>query len=169
MSGKYTPRVKDCSIFKEIALNTVKPLEVLREAISNADDANANQINISIDRDEKGDPIISIEDNGDGMGIEEIHKFFNLGYSHKELSKIGEKGLGTKTYYKSNKIYLETSNQDGILYIAKMDNPWLKLENDELPSYSIEEVKREYKKGTKVIIYGYKIDNPETFFNLDTI
>lgn len=169
MTGKYTPKVKDSSIFKEIALNTVKPLEVLREAISNADDANANQINISIDRDEKGDPIIAIEDNGDGMGIEEIHKFFNLGYSHKELSKIGEKGLGTKTYYKSNKIYLETSNQDGILYIAKMDNPWLKLENDELPSYSIDEVKREYKKGTKVIIYGYKIDNPETFFNLDTI
>ena len=80
MTGKYTPEVKDCSVFKEIALNTVKPLEILREAISNADDANANQINISIDRDEKGELIIIIEDNGDGMRLEEIHKFFNLIY-----------------------------------------------------------------------------------------
>lgn len=44
MSGKYIPVVKDCSIFKEVALNTVKPLEILREAISNSDDANASQI-----------------------------------------------------------------------------------------------------------------------------
>ncbi len=169
MTGKYTPEVKDCSVFKEIALNTVKPLEILREAISNADDANANQINISIDRDEKGEPIIIIEDNGDGMEIEEIHKFFNLGYSHKELCKIGEKGLGTKTYYKSNKIYLETCSKDGTLYVANMDKPWMKLENNELPSYEIKEVKGEAKKGTKIIIYGYKIDNPEKIFNLDTI
>ena len=104
MTGKYTPEVKDCSVFKEIALNTVNPLEILREAISNADDANANQINISIDRDEKGQFIIMIEDNGDGMGVEEIHKFFNLGFSHKKSCKIGEKGFGTKTFYKSDKI-----------------------------------------------------------------
>lgn len=104
----------------------------MREAISNVDDA--NQINISIDRDKKGDPII-IEDNGDGMVIEEIHKFFNLGYSHKELCKISEKGLGTKTFYKSNKIYLETCSKEGILYIANMDKPWMKLQNNELPYY----------------------------------
>ena len=169
MTGKYTPKVKDSSIFKEIALNTVKPLEVLREAISNADDANANQINISIDRDEKGEPIISIEDNGSGMEIEEIHKFFSLGYSHKDVCKIGEKGLGTKTYYKSNKIHLETCSKEGILYVASIDNPWDSLENDELPSYQIEEIKGDYKKGSTIIICGYKIDNPEKFFNLEKI
>ncbi|MFI3211143.1 MAG: hypothetical protein R3Y64_08890 [Peptostreptococcaceae bacterium] len=32
------PEVKDCSIFKENALNTVNQLEVLREAINNSRD-----------------------------------------------------------------------------------------------------------------------------------
>lgn len=169
MSGKFTPEVKDCSVFKEIALNTVKPLEILREAISNADDANANQINISIDRDEKGKLVIIIEDNGDGMGVEEIHKFFNLGFSHKDLCKIGEKGLGTKTFYKSDKIYVETCNQEDILYVARMEDPWIKLENNMVPKYEIEEIKSKSKKGTRIKIYGYKVDNPEKFFNLDTI
>ena len=169
MTGKYTPEVKDCSVFKEIALNTVNPLEIIREAISNADDANANHISISIDRDKKGQLLITIEDNGDGMGIEDIHRFFNLGFSHKELCKIGEKGLGTKTFYKSDRIYLDTCNKDGRLYTVCMDNPWTKLENNEIPSYEIKEVKEDVKKGTKIIIYGYKIDNPEKFFNIETL
>ena len=42
MSEIFLPKVKDCSVFREIALNTVNQLELLREAISNADDANAN-------------------------------------------------------------------------------------------------------------------------------
>ena len=42
MNGIFLPEVKDCSVFKEIALNTVNQLEILREAISNSDDANAD-------------------------------------------------------------------------------------------------------------------------------
>ena len=50
MTGKYTPQVSDFSIFKEIASNVSSPLEVIRESISNCDDANANKIIITIDR-----------------------------------------------------------------------------------------------------------------------
>lgn len=91
MNEIFSPRVKNCSIFKEIALNIVNPLEILREAISNSDDANAYLIYITIYRDSDGEFIISIEDNGDGMDLEEIHKFFNLGFSIKDTNKIGKR------------------------------------------------------------------------------
>ncbi|MEG2867896.1 MAG: ATP-binding protein [Terrisporobacter sp.] len=169
MCGKFYPEVKNCSVFKETALNTVKPLEILREAISNSDDANAHQIYISTDRDPQGQLIITIEDNGDGMCIDEIHKFFNLGFSYKTLNKIGEKGLGTKIFYRSNSIYIETCTRDGSAYSAYMDSPWDKLENNEIPEYEIKKCDELIKRGTKIIVSGYKVDNPENFFNVHTI
>ncbi|MGL4914330.1 MAG: ATP-binding protein [Romboutsia sp.] len=169
MSGIFSPQIKDCSVFKEIALNTVNQLEILREAISNCDDANANKIYITIERDLNGEFIISIEDNGDGMDEEDIHKFFNLGFSKKEFSKIGEKGLGTKIFYKSNYIYIETINKDGIFYSSKMITPWDTLEQGKIPKYEINNYSRAAKSGTKIIIGGYKIDNPEQFFNIESI
>ena len=84
MSEIFLPKVKDCSVFREIALNTVKQLELLREAISNADDANANTIHITLERDIDGEFLISIQDNGDGMDTEDIHRVFNVGFSGKE-------------------------------------------------------------------------------------
>lgn len=169
MSGKYTPSVSDFSIFREIASNTSNPLEIIREAISNSDDANANKINVCIDRNVNGELIISIEDDGEGMDIEGIHKFFNLGFSDKSTDKIGEKGVGTKIFYKSEGIHLETQNKDGILYIVDMLNPWEQLQNNQVPEYLIEESKGNGKRGTKVIIKSYKVDNPEKFFNLESI
>ena len=169
MSGIFLPEVKDCSVFKEIALNTVNQLEILREAISNSDDANADKICITIERDSVGDFMITIQDNGEGMTIDEIHKFFNLGFSHKQFNKIGEKGLGTKIFYKSNEIYIETNNKDGNSYSANMKNPWELLEQGCVPSYEIKEQKELINKGTKIIIKGYKVDNPEQFFNIESI
>ena len=169
MSGIFLPEVKDCSVFKEIALNTVNQLEILREAISNSDDANADKIYITIERDLDGKFMITIQDNGEGMNIDEIHKFFNLGFSHKQFNKIGEKGLGTKIFYKSNNIYIETNNKDGNSFSASMKNPWETLENGNVPKYEIKEHTEAFNKGTKIIIKGYKVDNPEQFFNIETI
>lgn len=169
MNEIFSPEVKDCSVFKEIALNIVNPLEILREAISNSDDANASLIYITIERDCDGEFVICIEDNGCGMNLEEIHKFFNLGFSKKENGKIGEKGLGSKIFYKSNKIYLETHSKEGNSYIASMIDPWKTLENGNIPKYKIINSKKILPRGTKIIINGYKIDNPELFFNLESI
>lgn len=163
------PEVKDCSIFKQTALNTVSPLEILREAISNCDDANANKILIKIDRDTEGQLIIIIEDDGDGMNIDDLHKFFNLGFSHKSIDKIEEKGLGTKIFYKSNQIYIETYDGKGIGYIAKMNNSWQKLSDNEMPNYEIRKCKNTMKRGSRITIIGYKGDNPERFFNIEAI
>lgn len=169
MSEKFLPQVKDSAVFKEIALNTVNQLEILREAISNSDDANADRIYITIERDLDGEFMISIQDNGYGMTIDEIHKFFNLGFSHKETNKIGEKGLGTKIFYKSNCIYIETNNYLGKSYSAKMENSWEILQQGNIPEYEIKEHTKSFDKGTKIVIKGYKVDNPEQFFNIESI
>ncbi|WP_226891958.1 ATP-binding protein [Paraclostridium bifermentans] len=169
MERKFLPKIKDCSVFKEVALNTVNQLEVLREAISNADDANADEIYITVERDSKGEFILTIEDNGDGMGIDDIHQFFNLGFSHKNCNKIGEKGLGTKIFYKSSSIYIETTNKDGLRYTASIKNPWDVLERGKIPEYKIKDGSSNIIKGTKIVISGYKVDNPEVFFNIHTI
>lgn len=168
MSGIFLPEVKDCSVFKEIASNTVNQLEILREAISNSDDANADKIYVTIARDLDGEFMITIQDNGECMSIDEIHKFFNLGFSHKEFNKIGEKGLGTKIFYKSNNIYIETNNNSAS-YSANMNNPWDALEEGNVPEYEIKEHVESFDKGTKIVIKGYKVDNPEQFFNIESI
>ena len=103
------------------------------------------------------------------MDIEGVHKFFNLGFSDKSIDKIGEKGIGTKIFYKSDSINLETQNKDGVLLIANMMKPWEKLQNNQVPEYEIEESKGNEKRGTKIIITSYKVDNPERFFNLESI
>ena len=169
MSGIFLPEVKDCSVFKEIALNTVNQLEILREAISNSDDANADKINITIERDLDGEFMITIQDNGEGMTIDDIHKFFNLGFSHKKYNKIGEKGLGTKIFYKSNSIYIETNNNMGQSYSAIMKNAWEILEQGNVPQYQINQHTESFNRGTKIEIKGYKVDNPEKFFNIESI
>lgn len=169
MSGKYIPAVSDFSIFREVASNISNPLEIIREAISNSDDANANKINICIDRNSNGQLTISIEDNGDGMDIDGIHRFFNLGFSDKSINKIGEKGVGTKIFYKSEAIYIETHDKEGNLYIADMLEPWEKLQKNIIPEYIIQKLESDGKRGTKVVITSYKADSPENFFNLESV
>lgn len=169
MTGKYIPAVSDFSIFREVASNISNPLEIIREAISNSDDANANKINICVDRNLNGQLTISIEDNGDGMNVDGIHRFFNLGFSDKSTNKIGEKGVGTKIFYKSEAIHIETHDKQGKLYIADMSNPWDKLQKNIVPEYVIQELESDGKRGTKVVITSYKADSPENFFNLESI
>lgn len=169
MKQSFQPKVKDCSVFKEIALNTVNQLEILREAISNSDDANSDKIYITIERDLDGELMIIIQDNGEGMSIHDIHKFFNLGFSHKQINKIGEKGLGTKIFYKSNSIYIETNDNYGNSYSATMKNPWEILKKGDIPKYEIKKHTESFNKGTKIEIKGYKVDNPEKFFNIESI
>ncbi|PRR70603.1 ATP-binding protein [Clostridium thermopalmarium] len=101
---KYKPQVKDISLFKEIAQNIINPLEVIREALSNSHDAGAKNISIIVYRNTSGNFVIEIQDDGKGMKIEDIHRFFNLGDSNKASVGIGEKGLGTKTYFKSKRV-----------------------------------------------------------------
>lgn len=121
---KFKPQVKDISMFKEIAQNIVNPLEILREAISNSHDAEAKNISILVYRNTAGSFVTEIQDDGKGMNIEEIHRFFNLGDSNKGGIGIGEKGLGTKTYFKSKRVTLCTQTKCNEAYKVVMGQPW---------------------------------------------
>jgi hypothetical protein len=166
----YKPRVKDISLFKEIAQNIVNPLEIIREGISNSHDAEARTMSVIIYRNKEGKFILEMQDDGKGMNISGIHRFFNLGDSHKDRQGIGEKGLGTKTYLKSERITLITQTGEGESYRATMERPWEALSSNVLPGYTIDTADvLPGKTGTSVLIEGYIIDNPERYFNFDTI
>jgi hypothetical protein len=166
----YTPQIKETSIFKEIAQNIVNPLEIVREGVSNACDADAKNISIITYRNEVGNFLVEMIDDGEGMNLEDIHRFFNLGDSNKNFIGIGKKGLGTKTYYKSNNITIITKSKDGKAYKSIMNKPWKKLNDGCIPQYSVEEIKQgNIALGTTIIIEDYIVDNPEKYFNFDTI
>lgn len=164
------PSVKDTSLYKEIAKNLVNPLEVSREAISNAIDVEARNITVEIYRNIEGMFCISFTDDGYGMERKEIESFYNLGDSRKDQRSIGEKGLGTKIFFKSKKITVATQKNNLQKFITVMNNPWEILNNDNIPTYTIENVEPIVgKNGTKVIIEGYQVDNPERYFNFETL
>ncbi|TCO79421.1 ATP-binding protein [Marinisporobacter balticus] len=166
----YKPQVKDISLFREIAKNIVNPLEVLREAISNCHDAEAKTISIIIYRNKEGKFVLEIQDDGKGMNFDNIHKFFNLGDSMKTKLGIGEKGLGTKTFFKSEGITLYTQTRNNEAYKAIMNEPWDNLCKGILPKYTVEKIDAvSGKGGTIILIEGYVIDNPEKYFNFNTI
>lgn len=164
----YVPKVKEVTMFKEIALNIKNPCEMIREALSNSYDSDAKNIWITSKRNIDGDLELLIRDDGKGMDLDEIHSFFNLGDSKKMMQNIGEKGLGTKTYFKSKKIIINTRKFNNNGYNIIMEDPWKKLLNDEIPTYSVTE-KNNLQQGTEIIIVGYSVDNGEKYFNFNTL
>lgn len=151
---KKHPKVNEVNEFLEIASDFEDPLEVIRESLSNSYDANASNVEIEIRSREMGSDII-IDDDGDGMAHRDLESFFDLGNSRKSNS-IGYKGHGTKIFYKSDEIVVNTVNGD-INLRAEMAEPWKKLNNRELPEYEINETSvREGSKGTRVRIHNFR-------------
>jgi len=162
-------RVNQVSLYREIAKNLVNPLEVIREAISNSHDANAREVTIDISRNSDNDILVEMADDGSGMDEGGFERFFNLGDSQKLQNLIGQKGLGTKTYFRSKKITVESqSNQKRLK--AVMVHPWLTLNSNQLPEYDLDEIQYEPgKNGTIIRVEGYDIDNPERYYNFETL
>ena len=115
------PRVNEAREFLEIAKDFKDPKEIIREALSNSWDAGATKATLKfhlvrIPGTRRKNLIVEIIDDGDGMssmkreGIDtsEIEDFFNLGDSNKPYGSIGTKGHGTKIYYKSSGIAVDT-------------------------------------------------------------
>ncbi|ABO48847.1 hypothetical protein Dred_0298 [Desulforamulus reducens MI-1] len=161
--------VNEVSLYREIAKNLVNPLEVIREAISNSHDAQANEIRIKIYRNSDNALCIQISDDGKGMSEEDFERFFNLGDSLKKDNNIGQKGLGTKTYFRSKKLLVESQVSDK-RYRAILQEPWEKLSSNVLPEYDFEQIAiKPGENGTFITIEDYKIDKPENYFNFDTL
>lgn len=175
------PRVNEAREFLEIAKDFKDPKEIIREALSNSWDAAASEVSITFDLvrvpgTRRKQIVVEITDDGDGMsslprdGIEssEIEGFFNLGDSYKPHGSIGSKGHGTKIYYKSHGIEVETYKQ-GKRIIARTEvNPWLTLNDGKVPSYGFDEVDDLSGKGTKIRVDGFQAKQAD-FKSLDNL
>jgi len=73
-------------------------IELIRELVNNAYDADATEVHITISEDE-----ITVQDNGTGMNYEDLKQYFNIGSPYKKLhrkspkfgrDRIGEFGIG---------------------------------------------------------------------------
>jgi len=166
-SFKIEPTVNATQEFIEIANDFSNPLELVREAISNAYDAKATKIEISFDVIRKyGESIlkITLHDNGDGMTKEGLQFFFDLGNSlrRNDSNAIGEKGHGTKVYFNSQKICVTTISNN-TKFFATMDDPFTKLFDNIIPTVTVQAEFSTDQPGTTIEIYGYNNNRRDRF------
>jgi hypothetical protein len=163
-----TPTVDQAQEFIEIANDFANPLDLVREAISNAFDAHATDIRLAFETKLiSGETtfVIHLTDNGDGMGRNELQSFFDLGNSTRRSDKatIGEKGHGTKVYFNAKKLIVDTQ-RDGVRFVASLDAPFSKLHDRTIPTVTVREEPSETPAtGTSITIYGYNNNRRERF------
>lgn len=170
----YTPEVKPAAEFLEICNDFTEPREIAREAVSNAFDAGATVIKITvhIDRTHGIDELVTtFVDDGHGMDQMAFKAFFSLGAStrrvmdargFKSSGAIGEKGHGTKIYFNSRRIEVKTI-KDGEMVCGTMEDPHQKLQRGEMPlvEYSVQPTTA--PNGTHVEVRGYNNNSQAGF------
>jgi len=178
---KGTPVVKSDQTFLEIVRNFTDPKEVIREAISNALDWSASIIKIQVFEDATRadrELVIKLWDNGLGLNRERFEAFWNLSdstglqtdkFGRKLAGRVGEKGHGTKTYWKCRHIEVESvcREEDGNNWhvIGEMKEPINTLVNEKrLPDYIYDDqITRGEDSFTKITIRGYHTRSNEDF------
>jgi len=154
------PTVNEAREFLEIAKDFKESNEIIREALSNSWDADADMVKINfslvqIPGTKKKKIIVDIQDNGKGMDENEIKDFFNLGDSHKKQGSIGTKGHGTKIYYKSSGITVDTWKNNKKIHAESEVPPWETLKNGVVPTYRYD-IFEEKNRGTNVKVDGFE-------------
>ncbi len=169
------PEVVAAREFMEIARDFTDPKEAIREAVSNSLDWGATEIKISVHEDKTrpdNELIVEIRDNGEGLNQDRLKAFFDLGnstalkrdeYGEKLGTKIGEKGHGTKVFFNSRHVEVESRSDECYTY-AEMNEPLAALLKDQVPSYdyAVEE-ESDGETYTKITIYGYDNNNKKDF------
>jgi hypothetical protein len=175
-----TPVVKADKSFLEIVENFTDPREVLREAISNALDWSASVIKVTVYEDANRadrELVIKIWDNGLGLTRERFVAFWNLAdcpglqrdkFGRKIGQMVGEKGHGTKTFWKCRRLEVESiaKEEDGSDWhiLGEMMEPINTLKQGKVPNYEYAEGSGEGKETfTEVTIRGYHTHSKEDF------
>ncbi|MDP3063836.1 MAG: ATP-binding protein [Chloroflexota bacterium] len=174
-----TPQVKEARSFLEIVGNFSDPREVVREAISNALDWGATAISVKVSEDalRSHELVIEIKDNGVGLDRGRFEAFWNLAdspglvrdeFGKKVGGRTGEKGHGTKTYWKCREIEVESLAADqgsaGWHVLAVMKEPVNTLKQGKIPNYEYADAAVEAAPPfTRVTIKGYQAQSKESF------
>lgn len=174
------PRVNEAREFLEIAKDFKDPKEIIREALSNSWDAHAQNVSLKFDLvrmpgTSRKKIVVEISDDGEGMGYgerpqigtSELQDFFNLGDSHKLHGSIGTKGHGTKIYYKSDNIVLDTWKNGKHVHAETEVPPWETLNLGRVPTYRYDETQAG-GKGTNILVDGFKAKQKD-FTSLDDL
>ena len=169
MSQRIRPRVNEAREFLEIAKDFKDPKEIIREALSNSWDAGATEVTLSFDLipipgTRRKKIRVTIQDNGEGMSTEdrpqigstEIEGFFNLGDSVKTEGSIGSKGHGTKIYYKSHGVTVDTWKGGKHVHIQSDTDPWAALQQGIVPTFSYDESSDATGRGTLIVVDGFE-------------
>lgn len=162
------PKVDSAQEFIEIALDFSNPLDLVREAISNAFDAEADNIVLEFSViQEYGEKVlkIEIEDNGTGMDEKGLASFFDLGNSLRrgDENSIGEKRHGTKVFFNSRKIEVITV-KDEKKYHAVMNEPSRELFERRIPKVKVTiDDDETVPSGTSICIWGYNNNRRDKF------
>ena len=175
------PRVNEAREFLEIAKDFKDPKEIIREALSNSWDAKASFFQMKFDLaripgTQAKKIMVEITDNGEGMsdarreqvGSSEIEGFFNLGDSGKPQGSIGSKGHGTKIYYKSQGISVDTWKNGNHIQAQSEVPPWETLQNGNVPTYKYTQDDDTPGVGTRILIDGFLAKQKE-FKTLDVL
>ena len=166
-----TPKVDASQEFIEIAMDFANPLDLVREAISNAFDADATKIRLMFDViNNYGERELEIEiaDNGHGMDAWGLESFFDLGNSLRrgDSDTIGEKGHGTKIFFNSTSIEVVTI-KSGVKYRALMKKPKKFLYSHKIPPVEVEsEQAPDAPNGTVIKIFGYNSNRRDKFTHM---
>lgn len=176
-SGEWTailPEVDSESEFLEIVHDFGNPLELIREAISNAFDAHATWIKIYFNVEEiEGSKrlVVTLLDNGEGMTYVVLSRdFWGLGYSQfrNRTDAIGEKGHGTKIYLRSESVTVRTESAEGA-YLSECIRPLSDLAAKRLHKPRIKPIEKFLgHTGTEIKIVGYN-DNERSQFIRDIV
>ncbi len=175
------PKVNEAKEFLEIAKDFKDPKEIIREALSNSWDAGASKAILKfslvpIPGTRRKKIVVEISDDGCGMnsderpnvGSSEIAGFFNLGDSGKTEGSIGSKGHGSKIYYKSMGITVETWSRGKKIHAKTEVPPWDTLQKGIVPTYGYKETEDIDGKGTKIYIDGFQAKQSQ-FTSLDSL
>ncbi len=177
MPTNQKPGVNEAKEFLEIAKNFRDSKEIIREALSNSWDAGASKVALKFDLIQipgthRRKIVVSITDDGEGMSstkrgeanTSELEDFFSLGYSNKPYGSIGTKGHGTKIYYKSSGMFVDTWKNGKHIRAETEVPPWKTLRNGIVPTYRYDEDVAD-GKGTTIVVDGFEGKQYEFEFN----
>ncbi len=152
--------IDDARLFLQVIRERRDALEVLREALSNSHDAGATRVTIVVKGASAKLVDVEIHDNGRGIRPSEFRFFFGLGFGNKTSSlSIGNKGLGTKLFFNSDRVEVTTRLATGGAYRALLEHPLVELEHGRVPKYRVTHTDRlpsRFKHGASILIGGLR-------------
>lgn len=99
------------NLVRELSENRTDPLELVREALSNAKDHLASQFWLRTSRDARNQVDVFFIDDGEGLTEDRLAAFWGIGASSKIDGRphIGYKGHGTKLYFDCERLSCATN------------------------------------------------------------